>query len=238
MFRREHHRRIARALELIKIENLLACGCLFGGGTAIVLQLGEYRESVDIDFLCGSIRDYGNIRRGVYDQGSAYLFRDGVKLSRELMQGKSEMRAAIDLEDGERPVKFEIITEGYLGGLLPSQSSVCGVPCLHPQDTMATKLMANADRGLDSAHNFRDLIDLLMVVRTFGPMQEETLRKVRAGYNTTAEQGLLKTVALLDDQPALLQRAFSALALDPDAANYVVEMLRDFDISRVVLPRA
>jgi len=36
----------------MKIENLVRCGCLFGGGTALVLQLGEYRESVDIDFLC------------------------------------------------------------------------------------------------------------------------------------------------------------------------------------------
>jgi len=52
MFRREHHQRIADALGLMKIENLVRCGCLFGGGTALVLQLGEYRESVDIDFLC------------------------------------------------------------------------------------------------------------------------------------------------------------------------------------------
>lgn len=36
----------------MKIENLVRCGYLFGGGTALVLQLGEYRESVDIDFLC------------------------------------------------------------------------------------------------------------------------------------------------------------------------------------------
>ena len=147
MFRREHHQRIARALGLIKIENLVKCGCLFGGGTARVLQPGEYRDSVDIDFLCGSIPDYGRIRRGIFDEGNTFLFREGTKLSRELIQGRSEMRASIDLEDGSRPLKFEILTEGYLNGLLPSETEVCDVPCLNPQDSMATKLMANADRG-------------------------------------------------------------------------------------------
>jgi len=147
MFRREHHQRIARALGRIKIENLVKCGCLFGGGTALVLQPGEYRESVDIDFLCGSIHDYGRIRRGIFDEGNTFLFREGTKLSRELIQGRSEMRASIDLEDGSRILKFEILTEGYLNGLLPSETEVCDVPCLNPQDSMATKLMANADRG-------------------------------------------------------------------------------------------
>jgi hypothetical protein len=26
--------------------------CLFGGGTAMALRFGEYRESVDMDFWC------------------------------------------------------------------------------------------------------------------------------------------------------------------------------------------
>ena len=100
MFRREHYLRIARALGLIKIENLVQCGCLFGGGTALVLQLGEYRESVDIDFLCGSIHDYGRIRRGIFDEGNTFLFREGTKLSRELIQGRSQFVVGARRDDG------------------------------------------------------------------------------------------------------------------------------------------
>jgi len=234
MFRREHHQRIASALGLIKIENLVQCGCLFGGGTALVLQLGEYRESVDIDFLCGSIHDYGRIRRGIFDEGNTFLFREGTKLSRELIQGRSEMRASINLGDGSRPLKFEILTEGYLNGLLPSETEVCDVPCLNPQDSMATKLMANADRGLDSAYHFRDVIDLLVASRTFGPIREETLQRIRVGYNTTAEKSLMKTVTLLQEQPALLETAFEVLAVDSTTAAYVSENIRCFDVSRLI----
>ena len=34
------------------------CHCYFGGGTRIVLELGEYRESKGIDFLCSSRDGY------------------------------------------------------------------------------------------------------------------------------------------------------------------------------------
>jgi hypothetical protein len=234
MFQREHHQRIARVLGALRIENLVQCGTLFGEGTALVLQLGEYRESVDVGFLCGSIEDYSRIRRGIYDQGNAFLFRESTKVSRELVQGRSEMRAAIDLEDGQRPVKFEILSEGYLGGLRPSQAEVCGAPCLHPQDAMAMKLMANADRGLDSTHQFRDLIDLLVAARTFGPLSVDTLKRVRVGYSTTAEDGLLKTVRLLQEQPVLLQTAAKALAVDATTEEYLKRTIHSFDASLVI----
>ncbi|MGZ3426818.1 MAG: nucleotidyl transferase AbiEii/AbiGii toxin family protein, partial [Caldimonas sp.] len=48
MFEREHHRRIAAILQALDAELLAASHCLFGGGTAMALRYGEYRESVDI----------------------------------------------------------------------------------------------------------------------------------------------------------------------------------------------
>lgn len=32
--------------------------CYFGGGTAIVLMYGEYRLSLDVDFLCSDVDGY------------------------------------------------------------------------------------------------------------------------------------------------------------------------------------
>ena len=57
MFERMHHQRIARVLESLNAPLLAANGCLFGGGTAIALRFGEYRESVDIDFMCEAYPD-------------------------------------------------------------------------------------------------------------------------------------------------------------------------------------
>ena len=89
MFKRLQHQRIALVLQNLKTENLSACGCLFGGGTALALQLGEYSESVDIDFLCGSIEDYGNLRKGVFDHQEKFLFNNHLVLSREIRTDRS-----------------------------------------------------------------------------------------------------------------------------------------------------
>ena len=50
MFERPHHQRIAQVLCALNAPLLRESNCLFGGGTAIALRFGEYRESVDIDF--------------------------------------------------------------------------------------------------------------------------------------------------------------------------------------------
>lgn len=44
---------------------LAAAKCYFGGGTAIALRFGEYRESVDIDFLVFDRTGYGTLREQI-----------------------------------------------------------------------------------------------------------------------------------------------------------------------------
>lgn len=58
MFSRPHHQAILKALGELDTDLLVRAECWFGGGTAIVLMLDEYRESVDIDFLCSSQAGY------------------------------------------------------------------------------------------------------------------------------------------------------------------------------------
>ncbi|MGA1318950.1 MAG: nucleotidyl transferase AbiEii/AbiGii toxin family protein, partial [Rubrivivax sp.] len=63
MFDRPHHRRIARLLGSLDAGLLDEHGCLFGGGTAIALRFGEYRESVDVDFLVSRLEGYRELRQ-------------------------------------------------------------------------------------------------------------------------------------------------------------------------------
>ncbi len=49
-FERPEHRAVATALRAMDHDLLTRCACWFGGGTEIVLDLGEYRLSKDIDF--------------------------------------------------------------------------------------------------------------------------------------------------------------------------------------------
>jgi hypothetical protein len=62
MFERPHHLRIAQVLQALDGQLLRSHGCLFGGGTAIALRYGEYRESVDVDFLVSSSASYRELR--------------------------------------------------------------------------------------------------------------------------------------------------------------------------------
>ena len=63
MFERTHHRRIAQVLTLLDGDALRKQQCWFGGGTACALLHGEYRESVDVDFLVSDVGCYRALRQ-------------------------------------------------------------------------------------------------------------------------------------------------------------------------------
>jgi len=231
MFKRSHHQQIAFILERLRLENLVTCGCLFGGGTALALQLKEYRESVDIDFLCGSIEEYAKLRKGIAVEGKNFLFDSSLTLSRDLMADRYAIRCSIFPQEGKRPIKFEIILEGYLKGLLPSVAKIHNVPYLHPQDSMATKLMANADRGRDEAFSFRDLIDFIVATDHFGPISQETLKKIELAYQDTAEKAAIKIAQLLVEYPEKLDRAFIELSLSPSVQPLIKRTVKKIAVS-------
>lgn len=80
MFRRPHHQRIAQVLGALNGPLLRANGCLFGGGTAIALRYGEYRESVDIDFMVSDVHGYRTLRQLLTGaQGVGAMAMDGPK---------------------------------------------------------------------------------------------------------------------------------------------------------------
>lgn len=63
MFERPHHQRIALVLAALDGARLRSYGCLFGGGTCIALRFGEFRESVNIDFLVSDPAGYRELRQ-------------------------------------------------------------------------------------------------------------------------------------------------------------------------------
>ncbi|WP_343628420.1 nucleotidyl transferase AbiEii/AbiGii toxin family protein [Roseateles sp.] len=140
--------------------------CLFGGGTAIALSYGEYRESVDIDFLCDDKDGYRTMRSLVDQSGLAWAFGPEVKMEREPRVDQYGIRSAISM-GGARPIKFEIVFEGRIALDQPKPAQkVCGVWRLTDVDLVASKLMANADRWRDDSVMSRDLIDLAMMAAT------------------------------------------------------------------------
>lgn len=154
---RDRHRVVYHVLGMLDAGYLADVECYFGGGTRIVLELEEYRESIDIDFLCASRAGYRVLRSGVTQGSLGEVFKRPVRLLREVRADMYGIRCFLDI-DGQ-PVKFEIVAEGRIP-LSGDALEAIPVAVLDRKSSIAEKLLANADRGRDQSTYSRDIIDL------------------------------------------------------------------------------
>ena len=177
-------------------EFFTQCQCLFAGGTAIALQLNEYRRSDDIDFLCASTDGYRRLREVVYERGLRGLAREALPVLREVRSDQYGIRAI--LGSVEAVVKFEIVREARIE-LSAGPETIAGVPILCRDDLYAEKLLANVDRGLDRSTLHRDYLDLCVMRLRWGPIPDLAWDKARSAYGSGVERGLAGVAALLVD---------------------------------------
>src|SRR5690606_17563786 len=142
-FIRPEHEIIGDALLRMNHRMLLESSCWFGGGTAIVLRFGEYRRSLDIDFLCSDLDGYREIRNAIMMHGPGILFSADVKSLRDVRADQYGIR--MFLEHRKLQIKFEIIRESRIE-VEGEEDPVLKVPTLLVRDMFAEKLLANADR--------------------------------------------------------------------------------------------
>jgi len=168
LFERLHHQYIARVLNSLDAPLLLENHGLFGGGTAIALRYGEFRESVDIDFLVSDIEGYRNLRQLMTSpSGIVNIISDGsgkLEQTRPVRADQYGIRTMLLVDNYS--IKFEIILEGRIQLDSPDfQDEICGIATLTLLDMVTSKLLANSDRWRDDAVFSRDLIDLAMMER-------------------------------------------------------------------------
>lgn len=221
-FRRTEHQIIAKALRLMDRDFLLANGCWFGGGTAIVMTLGEYRRSLDVDFLCSETEGYRILRSLAVEEGVRGFFAAPVEALREVRVDQYGLRTFITLDD--QTIRFEIVRESRitLEGVL---DQALGVPILVPRDMMAEKLLANADRCQDRAVAYRDAIDLGMLISHHGEIPRETVAKVEAAYGADIAHKAAWVINKLHDG-AERQHAIDALQMQQEDAVRAISALR------------
>ena len=212
MFEREHHRRVAHVLESLDADLLKASACLFGGGTAIALRYGEYRESVDIDFLVSDRDGYRSLRQRIGGAGGLRAIqRDGRTLEqlRDVRADQYGLRTVVRVDGIE--IKFEIVLEGRITLEAPGPGdAVCGVATLTPLDLAASKLLANSDRWADDAVFGRDLIDLAMMVPP-KKLLAAAIEKARGAYGDSIEKDLGKAIDALRTRPHRLDQCMEAM---------------------------
>ena len=214
LFEREHHCRVAAVLVALDADLLAANACLFGGGTAMALRYGEYRESVDIDFLVSDLAGYRALRqRMAGPDGIRALVRTGEVLnqSRDVRADQYGVRTML-LVDGVQ-IKFEIVLEARITLQAPGPADrLCGVATLTPLDMASSKLLANADRWRDDAVLSRDLIDLAMMMPA-KKLLKAAIAKARTAYGDSIETALAKAVQDLRDRPHRLDQCMAAMQM-------------------------
>lgn len=216
LFKRPHHQLIAQVLGALDGPLLRANGCLFGGGTAMALRYGEYRESVDIDFLVSDMNGYRNLRQLLTGpQGIAALTRAGavpLQPVREIRADQYGIRTMLRV--AEQTIKFEIVLEGRIELVAPAAADeICGIATLAALDMATGKLLANADRWNDDGVFSRDLIDLAMMNPPL-PLLRQAVAKAEQAYGQSVLRALAKAIDKFQTRPGWAERCMQAMAME------------------------
>lgn len=215
MFERPHHRRIARVLAALNGPLLREANCLFGGGTAMALRFGEYRESVDMDFLVSDLAGYRSLRQLLTGEaGFSGLLRsggEGFALANGVRADQYGIRTVL-LVDGQ-PIKFEIVLEGRISFQAPGEADQIGsVATLTSLDMATSKLLANSDRWRDDGAFSRDIIDLAMMKLSL-PLLRAAMDKAMSAYGQAVARDLGSAIDRLQQQGNWLERCMQAMAM-------------------------
>lgn len=193
-FAREHHTAILKALRALDGDYLMETKCYFGGGTAIVLELGECRESIDIDFLCADQAGYRALRTAIAGQLNLNrLLRDGAELAclREVRADQYRLRTVICSQG--TPIKLEILREKLID--LAGEIDPCyGLPVLSRPHMYAEKRMANSDRWYQPDVASRDILDLSVMIPRWGPVPDEAWVIAEEAYGQKVREDFDKAV--------------------------------------------
>lgn len=222
MFDKPHHERIQKILQALNVPFLQEAACYFGGGTAIVLALDEYRESRDIDFLCASREGYRLLRSTVSSHSLGKLLTKPIPLLREIRADRYGIRTQLEV-DGV-PIKIEFVGEARIdiGGELDATT---GIPTLSRTDLFAEKLLANADRGLDRSTLSRDIIDLAMMIHHWGDIPEQALAKAQAAYGNDIARAWRDSTKMLADE-RYLKTCLERMQMDEALAPQIFAALQ------------
>jgi hypothetical protein len=180
-FKIDRHQTIHQILKELNRDLLSECRAYFGGGTLLSLDLGEYRTSNDIDFICPFGADYSKLRSSIREHTPQILLRNGssLEISRVTID---QYGIRMGIVANGVAIKTEIIAQAGFELDPPRQPSWSPVDCLSITDCFTCKLLANADRFSDRRVRSRDLIDLAHL-RLVSPIPAEAIAKAEGDYS-------------------------------------------------------
>jgi hypothetical protein len=179
------------------------------------LRYGEYRESVDIDFLVSDVGGYRNLRQLLTSPGGTKnIVREGAALTQaqEVRADQYGVRTMLDIDGSQ--IKFEIVLERRIELAAPGPGDlVCGIATLSPLDLATSKLLANSDRWADDGVFSRDLIDLAMM-ESPATLLKQAITKAEKAYGASVVCDLAQAIEHLKTRQGRLERCMEAMQID------------------------
>jgi Nucleotidyl transferase AbiEii toxin, Type IV TA system len=201
-------------LESLDADRLVANRCLFCGGTAMALRYGEYRESVDIDFLVSNLNGYRQLRQLLTGpEGIQVISKPRMALNAvgEIRADQYGIRTMLKVDGAE--IKLEIVLEGRITFDEPAADDrICGVSTLTPLDMATSKLLDHPDRWRDDAMLSGDLIDLAMMAPP-KKLLKQAIAKAECACGSSIETDLAQAIADLRELPQRLDQGMQRLRM-------------------------
>ena len=222
-FVRDHHKAILNALRSFDGDFLMKSKCYFGGGTAISLELGEYRESVDIDFLCSDKDGYRVLRSAIAGcKDIAPILRAGadIKNLREVRANRDAVRTVIQSQGANIKVEFVREVRIDLEGAMDLRY---GLPVLSRKHMYAEKLMANSDRWYAPDVASRDILDLSIMISRWGAIPEEAWMIAEEAYGNKVREDYNKAVEKIR-KPEWIEDCATKMAIDADTIKEILAL--------------
>ncbi len=227
-FTRPGHQQVHAILARLDSAFLARARCFFGGGTRIVLELGEYRESRDMDFLCSDRDGYRLLRESVFETSLGPILSSDLSLAREVRADQYGIRTFIE-HDGIK-LKFEIVQEARIE---IDGENIAGIPvaCLTRRHCFAEKFLANADRGLDASTLSRDIVDLAFMIEGWSKQDADAgMAMAKMAYGGSVLRSLATVTRKMREDKTYRNRCVDGLAIsEPKILNAGIKALAAFE---------
>jgi predicted nucleotidyltransferase component of viral defense system len=226
MFDHNHHATILEVLKQLNVDLFKESRAYFGGGTLLAMLHNEYRWSQDIDFMCPVQADgYAHLRKQFYHQGYNALFAKGHSLEFKRAPSTDQYGIRFPIRYKDHNIKFEIVAEARIDLDKPAYYDWCPVPCLSINDCFVQKLLANVDRGNDKSFLHRDLIDLAVMRKVYGPIPLAAITKATTAYDDIVLVQLKRTLQVFQEDSELRRDCFERLQIDNENMIEIVDGL-------------
>ena len=185
----------------MNLELLTKAACFLGGANAIAMDVGAYRTSDGICFLCSSRQGWSRLRTAFFESNFEAFFPNGdVSAESEFFADQSGIHGWVSID--RRMVKIELITESRVD-LEGHMNEAFGVLQLGMPSMFCEMLMTNADRGSDLNSMNRDILDILMMERRWGPLPEIVMQRAVDAYGPVVQVALEQSRAMIGSRVRL-----------------------------------